>query len=676
MVSNTASNADEVSRWVLDRNELDYIDERHAPGFHVPYANLAAGLSSGIAHNPVLRTTDAVLCDKSGVFEYMEARCAPHLRLLPQDASARAEALRLQHHFLDELWRPVGRLVYRHLLPDRSRCLAIVTQAVPWHERWICSLAYPLWAMAISNGLGLSSWNDETLLSGIDGVLAEVEQQLSDGRPYLVGDALSIADLFFAAHLAPLVLPREFSGAIAHSIDALPESLRDHARRIIDRSSGQFALRIFRDHRPASRAQPDRLPADERFPGRAWAELSGRLSAPPVLRRLYGAAARWLPAIEIAGKVVVCQRKPVLDLLERNQDFTISQVNGPKMAALHVPFFLGMDSSPQHDRERELMANVFRRDDLADIRAFIARESRTIVELQHGIGALDVPASLVRPVIVRWIEDYFGVPARVPTEMMQWLRSGFHDLFLNLSDDAAVHERALRDATAMADHISSVIRGRKQQLVAGEPLPDNLLNRMIRLQAEGTRDWLDDDCLRRNISGVIIGALETTSKSTVLVLDELFRRPSAMRDMCAAAQAEERDSLVAITREALRLNPHNPIVIRHCAREQTLDIAGRATPFVVPAGSTVYAGISPASFDAREMARAHDFMPGRETEYLEFGYGMHKCYGSRMNLVTIPEFLRAVANLPGLRPARGRLGHGGLPSGPFPNNYVIEFDPH
>ncbi len=47
--------------------------------------------------------------------------------------------------------------------------------------------------------------------------------------------------------------------------------------------------------------------------------------------------------------------------------------------------------------------------------------------------------------------------------------------------------------------------------------------------------WLDDDTVRRNLSGLIVGAVETTSKLVTLALQELLRRPAVLQAARAAA---------------------------------------------------------------------------------------------------------------------------------------------
>src|SRR5439155_15624690 len=100
---------------------------------------------------------------------------------------------------------------------------------------------------------------------------------------------------------------------------------------------------------------------------------------------------------------------------------------------------------------------------------------------------------------------------------------------------------------------------------------DDVLGRMLSLQRDPAyASWLDDDAIFRNISGLIIGAVDTTNKAAVHVIDELLRRPEALRGAVAAAMANDDRAMLGYTLEALRFNPFVPLLVRHAKRETTI----------------------------------------------------------------------------------------------------------
>jgi glutathione S-transferase len=75
-----------------------------------------------------------------------------------------------------------------------------------------------------------------------------MDATLADGRPYLVGDTFSVADLTFASLAAPLLLPPQYGGSLPH-IDDVHVDMR---RTVLDfraTRAGRFALAMYEKHR-------------------------------------------------------------------------------------------------------------------------------------------------------------------------------------------------------------------------------------------------------------------------------------------------------------------------------------------------------------------------------------------------------------------------------------------
>ena len=77
---------------------------------------------------------------------------------------------------------------------------------------------------------------------------------LADGRRYLVGDALTFADITFASLGALAVLPPEYPGgaspaAGSTSTTSIPRG-GPKSNGFRERPAGQFILRLYREERP------------------------------------------------------------------------------------------------------------------------------------------------------------------------------------------------------------------------------------------------------------------------------------------------------------------------------------------------------------------------------------------------------------------------------------------
>ena len=61
----------------------------------------------------------------------------------------------------------------------------------------------------------------------------------------------------------------------------------------------------------------------------------------------------------------------LVELLDRDEDFTVEEINSAKMANQKGAFFLGWDrTNPQFDRERNFVRAATKKDDMEPIRSF------------------------------------------------------------------------------------------------------------------------------------------------------------------------------------------------------------------------------------------------------------------------------------------------------------------
>ena len=394
------------------------------------------------------------------------------------------------------------------------------------------------------------------------------------------------------------------------------------------------------------------------------------MTGPKVLRPTSALLRRFAPILLVGKRAVVSRHADVVEVLSRDTDFTVSQINAPNINRLDGPFILGMDRSAQYDREAGLLHQAVRREDLDRIRSFVASQAEELIAARRSHQRLDVVNDVVRVVAVRVVATYFGMPGPDEATMMGWLRDIFHDVFLNLNNNAEVRAAALRSGNALRAHMDLVIAKRKGQ-PATEATPDDVLGRLLALEGEAN-PWLDDDTLRRNLSGLIVGAVETTSKLVTLVIEELLRRPAVMARARAAALAGDIENVKRYAYEAGRFNPQTPFIFRFCPAETEL-AAGKPRARRIPAGTTILLGTLSAMFDPQGFVSPGEFRIDRNVEYLHFGFGMHRCFGYLINGVQIPELVAALLRLPKLRRAPGRAGCLKY-EGPFPQRMLVEFD--
>lgn len=390
-----------------------------------------------------------------------------------------------------------------------------------------------------------------------------------------------------------------------------------------------------------------------------------------MLRPLFTLLRKMAPILVLGKRALVTRHPDVVEVLTRDTDFTIAEINEARINACDGPFILGMDRSPQYDTEAATLREAVRHDDLERIRSLVRQNANELVATARPSGQIDVVNGLARVVAIRTVGSYFGIPSPDDSaSMMRWMRDVFHDIFANPTSDSNVHQNALRSSEELRQHMDRVIASRKSHL--NEPdQPDDVLGRLLLLQ-NAEHPWLDDRSVRRNLGGLILGAVDTTSKFATLAIDELLRRPAALAGARAAAIAGEMPAVRNYVYEAVRFNPHHPVQVRFCRHDTEL-AAGTPRARKIPAGTSVFVATLSAMFDPEVFIDPAVFRADRETEYLHFGYGMHRCFGLAINGVQIPEIVATLLRLPNLRRAPGGAGRIAY-DGPFPDRLMLQFD--
>ncbi|CAM9759663.1 unnamed protein product, partial [Scytosiphon promiscuus] len=123
------------------------------------------------------------------------------------------------------------------------------------------SKGLPLWQKALVRVLwgGLAASMNERLkntqdvssnLRVVEKIFGQVERILSDGRRYLCGDSISVADIAFASLAFPLLLPEETVDVfVAYDPEVLPRGYVEAVKSLRSREGGAFARRLYREKR-------------------------------------------------------------------------------------------------------------------------------------------------------------------------------------------------------------------------------------------------------------------------------------------------------------------------------------------------------------------------------------------------------------------------------------------
>ncbi|MEL6475900.1 MAG: cytochrome P450 [Pseudomonadota bacterium] len=376
---------------------------------------------------------------------------------------------------------------------------------------------------------------------------------------------------------------------------------------------------------------------------------------------------QFVQAYENNGTAVITRREDVLDFLNRNDDFEV--VYGPRMIEITdgSNFFLGMQPGWDYTRDTSAMRLAARATDVAEIVLPRATEVADAA-VAASTGTIDLPQDVGLKTSSDMVGHYFGTPGPSQQEMIDWTTTMFWYLFADLGASEELKAKVTPMMAAARDYLDQTIAQRK----ANPTDADDVLNRCLALQAAGT-PGMSDLGIRNNIVGLLIGAVPTLSKASCLVLEELMRRPSELAGAQAAARGDKDDLLARYCWEALRFNPHQPVLYRRATRDAVI-AKSTVREKKIPKGTLVFGATLSAAFDSLDVPSPNAFRTDRPAStYMTWGYGMHNCFGEAINRAVIPAILKPVLKLEGLRYAEGVTGIDGAGT-PFPVHMKLAYD--
>ena len=360
----------------------------------------------------------------------------------------------------------------------------------------------------------------------------------------------------------------------------------------------------------------------------------------------------------------VTRRADVCEVLARDEHFPVAY--GPRMEALTGPFLLGMNDPPyEHDK------SVLRAAVLEEDLPRIARLSRARAdELIAGAdGRIDAIAELTDPVVEATLPEYIGIPPLEPGTLLAWTRPVFHEVFLNAKDEVHVTRRAGQAAAEIKPYLRSAIESRWERIGNGERPEDTVLDRLLTRLRAGDEPFLELDRIHHTLFGLIVAWAVSVSRATGRALDELLRRPDALRRAQDAAREGDDASIDKYVLEALRFNPQAPVVERLCPGGATIAQGTRAEA-VIPQKARLLVHTTSAMMDETgpHLVEGSEFRVDRPPAlYLHFGYGLHRCFGEHISRVQMSAITMALLSQREVR----RSGKLQL-EGPFPARLPVE----
>ena len=367
-------------------------------------------------------------------------------------------------------------------------------------------------------------------------------------------------------------------------------------------------------------------------------------------------AAAYGHVIRINGFALAIRWNDVEDILRRDLDFQIAPINGPRIDEVNGPFVLGLDRGVQMATERPQLYAAVSAIDLIGVRVLVAREAeRLLDDAMVAHGRVDIVNGYARLVAARAARQIFGIAAPTEMDLMRVIRAIFQHTFLNLTGDEAVRQRAVAAADELRQWFMDEITRRRSQAIQ----IDDVIGRLLALRATNPAA-LDDDGVRRNVAGLLVGAIDTTATAVAKIIKMACSDDALLARVERALDDPQR--MIGWCNELLRLWTHNPVLLRRAAAD--VSVGGKK----IPVGTTVVAYTQAAMFDRDRFPNPNQLDPTRSAAlYRHFGGGLHPCSGRAVNDVQIPELVRQVLKRGILRVERPRY------DGPFIDELIVSF---
>ena len=237
----------ELGRWVMLHHGIDYVEKRHAPPFFFLINKLYGGKSFILYIDKELKLNTV-----RAIIDHFDNLTEPGKKLIPDEFVQAIETS--WHSYNSELGDAVVTWAYTNLLPHQEIMVRPLSLGSPWIERFFVKYCYNLPEKLMWKSLKLNKAAADEAYAVIQRKFSEVDQILSDGRKFLLGDRMTLADMTFAVSGAPLVLPAGYGGyqyeqGPIPTFEQFPKELQENISTMRDTTAGKFILRLYAEER-------------------------------------------------------------------------------------------------------------------------------------------------------------------------------------------------------------------------------------------------------------------------------------------------------------------------------------------------------------------------------------------------------------------------------------------
>ncbi|NNL57135.1 MAG: glutathione S-transferase [Pseudomonadales bacterium] len=232
----------EKARWALNYLDINYQPVYLAPGLHL-YSTKKFGVKS--TSLPILQHAGDTIQGSADIIDWAERNTDSNKNLTP--ASEQLACRDIEKRLDDVVGVHTRRMFYSEALVEHSATVKpIFTKDLASAQRLIINTIWPLVRKKMISAMDLGAAQGKASQAILEQELDWLDQLLADGRPYLVADHFSRADLTAASLLARLAGATQHPQA-AHLI--LPPGIAATAQQWSERPVMQWIRELYQKHR-------------------------------------------------------------------------------------------------------------------------------------------------------------------------------------------------------------------------------------------------------------------------------------------------------------------------------------------------------------------------------------------------------------------------------------------
>lgn len=267
-----------------------------------------------------------------------------------------------------------------------------------------------------------------------------------------------------------------------------------------------------------------------------------------------------------------------------------------------------LKNPPDHTRLRGLVYKAFTPRMVEQLRVTIQTITDTLLDKVQAQGDMDLIADLAYPLPVTVIAEMLGIPQADQDRFHEW--SNALAATLDLTEDAAVYDRASQAAAAFTDYLAELAAERRRH-------PQNdLLSALVSVEEAG--DHLTMNELYATSSLLFVAGHETTINLIGNGMLALLRHP----DQFELLKHEQGLAKTAVE-EFLRYDSPVQMTARIVLEE--MDFGG----YTFPRGAQVVFLLGAANHDPERFEKPGQLdITRQKNQHLSFGGGIHYCLGA------------------------------------------------